>query len=210
MFKVFDLDGTLLDSNGIWREVDLKFADQMHLDLTQEYLDFVSHATFPASAAYTKEYYHLSMSEKDIMDTWYAMVDDAYSHELPLKEGALTYLRHCAENGDRMLMYTSSVPSLCLSALERHGIAHYFEHIYFAQELGLEKKHPASFCSISEQLNVAPCTCTLYDDSPVACRAAHKAGWTVVGVYDELFSTEQDTLLHCCNRVVSRLDDCIE
>ncbi len=210
MVKVFDLDGTLLDSNGIWREVDLKFGELMHLEVTQEYLDFVSHATFPVSAAYTKEYYHLSMSEAEIMDTWYSMVDEAYAHLLPLKPGASEFLQHCAQQGDPMVMYTSSVPSLCHAALQRHGIEHYFNHIYFAQDIGLEKKHPESFATLCREFETNPKDCVLFDDSPVACSAAHLAGWNVVGVYDDLFRAEQEQLHRCCDRVVTRLDECIE
>lgn len=210
MVKVFDLDGTLLDSNGIWREVDLKFGELMHLEITQEYLDVVSHATFPVSAAYTKQHFHLSLSEKEIMDIWYSMVDDAYAHQLPLKSGAREYLQHCAAQGDIMVMYTSSVPSLCHSALQRHQIDHYFSHIYFAQDIGLEKKYPESFCSISKQLGESNTGCTLFDDSPIACAAAHQAGWNVIGVYDDLFRTEQSSLQKNCDRIVVRLDECIE
>lgn len=210
MIKVFDLDGTLLDSNGIWREVDLKFGEQLHLEVTQEYLDFVSHATFPVSAAYTKEYYHLSMSEGEIMDIWYDMVADAYANQLPLKAGALEYLRHCASQGDRMVMYTSSVPSLCLASLQRHRIDGYFSHIYFAQDIGLEKKYSDSFLALSQKFGSNPKDCVLFDDSPVACSAAHRAGWNVVGVYDDLFCAEQEQLHRCCDRVVTRLDECIK
>lgn len=210
MIKVFDLDGTLLDSNGIWRSVDLKFGELMHLNITQEYLDFVSHATFPVSAAYTKQYFHLTLSEDEIMDIWYSMVDEAYAHQLPLKPGAREYLQHCAAQGDTMVMFTSSVPSLCHAALQRHKIDHYFKHIYFAQDIGLEKKFPDSFRTLSIQLNATVSECMLFDDSPVACNAAHQAGWSVIGVYDDLFHDEQATLRRNCDRVIMRLDECIE
>lgn len=210
MVKVFDLDGTLLDSNGIWRSVDLKFGERMHLEITQEYLDFVSHATFPVSAAYTKQYFHLSLSEEEIMEIWYSMVDDAYAHQLPLKPGAHEYLQYCADKGDRMVMYTSSVPSLCHAALHRHKIDHYFSRIYFAQDIGLEKKFPDSFRILSNYLSTPASECVLFDDSPIACTAAHQAGWSVIGVYDDLFRDEQLILHENCDRVVSRLDVCME
>ena len=37
MIKVFDLDGTILDSNGVWRWVDETFVGRHGLQLTDEY-----------------------------------------------------------------------------------------------------------------------------------------------------------------------------
>ena len=59
MVKVFDLDGTLLDSNGIWRWVDETFLYQYGHELTDEYNAYVSHAIFPDAAHFTKVYYNI-------------------------------------------------------------------------------------------------------------------------------------------------------
>ena len=141
MIKVFDLDGTLLDSNGIWREIDEAFVCRRGLALTDEYNEFVSHAIFPVAAKYTKEYYHLEDSEESIMQEWYEMAENAYTDQLPLKPHVRPYLEQCAANGERLVLYTSSVPALCRAALKRHDLERFFEGLYFAQELGLEKKY---------------------------------------------------------------------
>ena len=68
MVKVFDLDGTLLDSNGIWRWVDETFLHQHGHKLTDEYNAYVSHAIFPDAAHFTKVYYNLPITEAEILD----------------------------------------------------------------------------------------------------------------------------------------------
>ena len=209
MIKVFDLDGTLLDSNSIWRKIDEEFVRRRGLTLTPEYMQFVSHAIFPAAATFTKEYYHLPDSEQSIMDEWYAMAENAYTNELPLKPYVKEYLDLCEQNGDRMVVYTSSVPELCRAALERHGILGYFEEIYFAQELMLEKKHTASFLAVTKLLNADSQSCILYDDSPHACKSAREAGWHVVGIRDELFEDYSAEMEQICHRVISGFQELI-
>lgn len=203
MIKVFDLDGTLLDSNNIWHEIDERFVHRRGLALTEEYTEFVSHAIFPVAARFTKDYYFLDESEDEIMAEWYEMAVDAYTHHLPLKPNVREYLDHCAQKGDKMIVYTSSVPDLCKAALERHKLLPYFEELYFAQELLLEKKYSASFSKIAERLGEKAENCLLFDDSPFACTAAKDAGWKVIGIREEFFAHHQDTLDQVCDLVIT-------
>ena len=93
MVKVFDLDGTILDSNGIWRRVDEIFVGRYGFELTDEYNEYVAHAIFPDAAQFTKAYYHLDVSEKEIMSAWYELAYNAYAEQLQLKPGVREYLR---------------------------------------------------------------------------------------------------------------------
>ena len=36
---LFDMDGTLIDSNGIWKDVDTRFLEKRGLPYTQEYYE---------------------------------------------------------------------------------------------------------------------------------------------------------------------------
>ena len=100
MVIVFDLDGTLLDSNGIWRWVDETFLHQHGHKLTDEYNAYVSHAIFPDAAHFTKVNYNLPITEAEIMDGWLALAKNAYAHTLPLKSGAKEYLKQCADRAE--------------------------------------------------------------------------------------------------------------
>ena len=59
---IFDMDGTLIDSNGIWREVDETFLAKRGMSYTQEYYEGVAHTIFPLVAVFTKEYCKLQES----------------------------------------------------------------------------------------------------------------------------------------------------
>ena len=61
---LFDLDGTLIDSNGIWAEVDRTFLARRGYPYTKEYYEGVAHTIFPLAAVFTKEsvsYTHLTL-----------------------------------------------------------------------------------------------------------------------------------------------------
>lgn len=190
-WKVFDLDGTLLDSNHVWTRVDEEFLARRGRIPTGEYLEYVAHAIYPTAARFTKEYYHLDESEEAIMDAWTALAREAYQFHAPLKEGAREYLSRCAARGEHLALFTASAPELCCLALRRHDLERFFDRIIFAQDLGLEKRDPRSFAALTDALGAQPGECVLFDDSPRSCRAAKDTGLWVVGVYDSFFAAQE-------------------
>ena len=73
----FDLDGTLIDSNGVWKEVDRKFLAKRGLPYTHAYYEGVAHTILPLAAEFTKAFCHLDESCDDIIAEWMDMAKDA-------------------------------------------------------------------------------------------------------------------------------------
>ena len=89
---IFDMDGTLIDSNGIWKDVDTRFLEKRGLPYTQEYYEGVAHTIFPLAAKFTKEFCHLPESEAAIMAEWMEMAGDIYATDVTEKPGVRAYL----------------------------------------------------------------------------------------------------------------------
>ena len=136
------------------------------------------------------------------MQEWSDQALYEYSHTIQPKPHVRAYLEQCRTAGEKMAILTSSAPELCRATLEKNGLFHYFGHLFFAQEFGLEKRDPALFHAVAEKLDTTPEECLLYDDSPVACRGAKDAGMQVVGVYDALFSGAETEMRSFCNHYI--------
>ena len=197
----FDLDGTLIDSNGIWKTVDETFLSRRGLPYTREYYEGVAHTIFPLAAVFTKEYCHLEESCEAIMAEWKELARGLY-RTVPLKPGVRAYLEQCRAEGQRMALVTSSVPEHCRTALEVHGLTAFFSRIVFAQETGLEKKNPVLWREAARLCGVAPEDCTVFDDSLSAIRGANAAGMRTVGVYDPLFAHDEAALRAACGAYI--------
>ena len=197
----FDLDGTLIDSNGIWKTVDETFLSRRGLPYTREYYEGVAHTIFPLAAVFTKEYCHLEESCEEIMAEWMDLARGLYA-AVPLKEGVRAYLEQCAADGIPMAMVTSSVPEHCRTALRVHKLEAFFSRIVFAQELGLDKKNPELWREAARLCGAEPADCTVYDDSLSAVRGAKAAGMRTVGVYDPLFAADEAELRRECGAYI--------
>ena len=199
---LFDFDGTLVDSNGVWAEVDRVFLARRGAPYTEEYYRGVAHTILSQCAVFTREYLGLEESCEEIIAEWMDLAEDAYEH-VELKPHVREYLDRCRAAGHRMAVFTSAVPEHCHAALDRHGLAPYFERIFFAQELGMDKKSPAVFRLVAEELGVRPRECVFFDDSLAACKSAKAAGMTVVGVKDDYFRGSEVDMREICDQFIA-------
>ena len=206
---LFDFDGTLVDSNGVWEVVDNTFLARRGLTPTWEYSETVGHSIFPLAAQFTIDYYHLDMSPQAIMDEWTEMGREAYLSQVPAKPGALAFLEQCARQGEDMALLTACVPEFCKAALKRLDMERYFSQLIFVQELGMLKKDPATFVHVLKELGASPEESTLYEDSPGACAAAKEAGLTVVVVYDPFYARYETELKALCHRYIHSFTELI-
>ena len=202
----FDLDGTLIDSNGVWIDVDDQFLGRYGFEVTEEYRHAVGHSIFPVAAQYTKEYCKLDLTVEEIMEQWMDLARDAY-HSVPLKPHVREYLDRCKAAGHRMAIFTACVPEHCRAAVAHHQLDSYFETIIYAQELGVDKKSPEIFRRVADMLGVKTGQCVLFDDSLTACKAAKAAGMTVVGVHDEYFKDSQTDMKELCDQYIRSFGD---
>ena len=180
---IFDLDGTLIDSNGIWDDIDRRFLERHGLPFSQEYHDGVAHTILQNAATFTKNFFRMEESEEDIVSEWMALADDAYDH-VQLRPYVREYLDRCKKNDRPMVIFTSCVPEHCESALRNLGLENYFDHILYAQRLGIEKHSPDTFRAVARILGTETSECTLVDDSQRNCEAARNAGMAAICVFD--------------------------
>ena len=196
----FDLDGTVLDSNGIWMDIDIDFLKQHGISpVPEDYREYVTHHNFHDSAQFTRQYFGLDMTPEEIVATWREMARDAYASQLELKPGARDFLERANASGIRCVLLTSCIPSLCHAALTHHSLYPFFEQVLTAADIGLEKRDPALFLRVAELCGQHPKDCILFDDSPVYCAAAKTAGWQVYGMADPIFADRAEEMAALCS-----------
>ena len=203
----FDLDGTLLDSNGIWLDIDAAFLGEHGIaPVPEDYTEYVTNHSPLDAARYTRTRFHLSETAEEIRQAWLRMAKAAYAGQLELKPGARALLERCRRRGWRMAVLTSCMPELCRAALEHHGIADWFQGVVTTQETGLEKRDPALYRQAAARWGVPPEDCVLFEDSPGYCAAAGEAGFYVAGVRDPLYAGREEELRRLCGSWVDSLE----
>ena len=79
---IFDLDGTLFDSVGIWKDVDHAFFERREIEMPDDYQECIKDMHFRTMAIYTKERFSLPDDINDIMDEWCELCYEEYENKI--------------------------------------------------------------------------------------------------------------------------------
>jgi len=190
---IFDMDGTLIDSTGIWEIIDRDFFKTRGLDVPKTYADDIAHIGLKEAAIYTKEKFNIKESIEEIQKEWEMGAVNQYLHIIPLKECVKEYLDICKEKGIKMAIATANRDTLYIPCLKRLGIYDYFEVISDVEKVGKGKESSLLFDYVADKLNIPKNQIAVFEDSVVGLKTAKEAGYVTVAVYDKSSEKYDDT-----------------
>ena len=181
---IFDMDGTLIDSTGIWHEIDKAFFAKRNMELPMDYAQHIVHLGLKQAAVYTKETYGLSESIQDIMDEWHNMSIDMYRHHVELKPHSIELLELFKKNNIKMAIATANDEPLYRPCIERLGIGDYFDEIADVNTAKEGKQSAKIYLDLAKLMGAKPENTLVLEDMPTCVKTASKSGFITVAVYD--------------------------
>lgn len=185
---IFDMDGTLVDSLGFWKDIWEHFGEK--------YLGVKNYAgdpdvsrrirttTVSEAAELVRERYGIrdprEAIERDLID----LFADLYRTKAKLKPGARELLEKLRREGVKMCVASASNLALVNLSLDHCGIRSCFSRVISCDEVGYGKDHPDVFFYARDYLGTPLAETWVFEDSAVALETAQKAGFPTVGVSD--------------------------
>lgn len=182
---LFDMDGTLLDSEKIW-DVAL---DDLATWLGGELSARARQRMVGSSLARSVTILHADLGiEADPESSGAYLTERAaelFRTDLVWKPGAAELLRSVRAAGVPAALVTSTHRYLTEIALETIGRT-FFDVTVCGDEVRLPKPHPDPYLRAAELLAVDPAGCVAIEDSPIGVAAAEAAGCAVMAVPSEV------------------------
>lgn len=188
---IFDLDGTIVDSMGVWRAVDEEFLRRRGFPLPEGLNKELESMEFTETARYFQRRFSLPDTVEEIIAEWMEMVLDQYQNRVPMKPGLKDFLKYAHEKGIRMGIASSNHADLVRAALEGHGIGDFFAAIVTCSEVAHPKPEPDVYLEAAKRIQVPAEKCLVFEDIPVGIRAGQSAGMKTCAVRDD-YSQEKD------------------
>ena len=181
---IFDLDGTLVDSMWIWREIDIRFLGKYGLEVPQGLNDKLEGYSFHETAVYFKEHFPLPLTIEEIMGTWNRMASEIYINEIRLKEGVKEFIELLKKRNMKLGIATSNSRKLAKDFLRSNGILDAFDYICTSDEVPRSKPEPDVYLHAAKMIDTRPKDALVFEDIPYGILAGKRAGMEVCAVKD--------------------------
>ncbi len=191
---IFDLDGTLIDSMGVWEKIDIDFLAKRNLTVPENYVGEICTKSFKEAAIYTISLFGLHESTEAIISEWNRMAIDEYSHRVPLKPHAKEYLLFLKNHGIKLGTATALPRVLYEPVLKNNGVYDLFDAFASTDEVKRSKESPDIYLLAAEKLDVCPGKCIAFEDVLPGIQGIISAGMTAYGVYDKYSKNEKTAI----------------
>ena len=181
---IFDLDGTLVDSMGMWTQIDIDYLARWGYELPDDLQKAIEGFSFSETAMYFKTRFNIPDELEKIKSDWNSMAHEHYNSRIGLKENVRELLKELETSGVKMAIATSNSRYLAELVLEANEIKGHFEHIVTSCDVDKGKPFPDVYLKAASMLGVDPDECIAFEDTVAGAKAARGAGMYTVGIFD--------------------------
>lgn len=191
---IFDMDGTILESMGVWQEITTRFLTNRSLPIIEEDMEAYKDMTLDESMRYIKNKYNLKESPEELNREFNGLVANAYIYEIDAKPGVVEYIKKLKKQGVRIAIATSGYRELCEAAMKRLRMSDLIDAYALSSEVGVNKSNPDVYLLAAERIGVNPKECMVFEDIVLGIEGAKKAGMQTTAVYDEYNAQDTENL----------------
>lgn len=206
---IFDLDGTLIDSMWIWKQIDINFLAKYGHELPEDLQSEIEGFSFTETAKYFKTRFKIEDSLEDIKNEWNKMADEFYRSIIPLKENVVEFLRVLVENDIKLGIATSNSRELVSVITKRFGLHQHFISIVTSCDVNNGKPKPDVYLEVAKNLKVAPDNCLVFEDVFMGVMAGLNAGMRVCAVADQFSNKDRVNIEAKAHYYIENYSECI-
>lgn len=187
MFKgaIFDMDGTLLDSMGLWEDIGDRFLKSVNIKPEPGLADALRNMSFDDALIYFSENYDIKMTFTEFMKRVNEIAAEYYKNESEAKEGVKEFLADLKEKNIKMAIATLTNIDQVKIALEHCGILHYFSSIVTCSMVNASKKFPDVYRKALENIGTEKEETIVFEDVYHAVKTVKQDGFRVAAIKDK-------------------------
>jgi len=200
---VFDMDGTLLDTEAVFRTIVFDVCGGLGFEMTDLIHTRMVGSSHETTNQLLVEAYGVSFPYTLFDDQCREQMRHRMAESVPVKAGVHEMLEELAARDIPMAVATSSRAPHAFGHLGRAGLLERFATVVTRDDVANPKPHPEPYLTAARQLGVRPETCLAVEDSHSGVRAAHAAGMQTIMVPDLVHPSDEIAAL--CTAIMDSL-----
>ena len=201
---IFDMDGTLFDSEKIYQTAWLETVEFYGKDRGAELVKAVAGSSEENCKKAIHEFYPDIDAEEFFMRTIKRAVE-IFEQGVDMMPGVVEILKFFKENGVKSAIASSSSHEAINRNIERADIKKYFDAIISGDDVQNGKPAPDIFLKAAKELNLDAEDCYVFEDSYNGIRGAYAAGCTPIMIPDTM--QPNDEMKKICAGIYSSLTE---
>lgn len=223
---IFDLDGTLIDSNGVHNYLDAELVRSLGENKNSEEILLERDEFFKNNhmgdiylnyCGYLKTKYKSNLSKEEILQ-YRRNLSKEISKDIKYKPDADKMIKYLKNNKIKIALGTvSRRETLNIYANENENIKskcnlqEYFDFIVTKDDVKLKKPNPEVYNKIIKKFNISDLSrCIVIEDSLTGVLAAKNANLDVIVIYDEYSNKDREKINELADYTVANFKELIE
>jgi HAD superfamily hydrolase (TIGR01509 family) len=178
---LFDMDGTLVDTEPYWIAAEYALVESFGGTWTDQHAHALVGNALLDSAVYIRKHGGVDLDPPVIVERLLDEVVIAAQAEIPWRPGARELLAEVAERGIPCALVTMSYARLAETMTDQLPPGT-FAAVVTGDQVNDGKPHPEAYLTAAARLGADPVYCVAIEDSPTGVASAEAAGCVVVGV----------------------------
>ena len=181
---IFDLDGALLDSTGMWRQVDGRLMAHYGKEVPPDLSETVQRMSIEEFSQFFVEEFDLPVTPEQIAQQVADMVAEEYREKLQLKPHVPEILDWLDQQDIPYGVATATYGELAEAALRRLHVWERLRFLLTEQDAGTPKTQPKIFQLAAQELHLGRRQIAVVEDSLHALEGAKNGGFFTIGIAD--------------------------
>ena len=223
---IFDLDGTLIDSVGIWNKIDQKLIQDLgHIVVPENIINLdrdriigasTSGSPYDDYVSYLNDKYKMNKSIGELADYRVYLMNEILKHEVSVRPYAVELIELLRELGMTLILATTTtrrnLATYCNENpdTQRLDFENNFSLILSMEDVTFFKPNPEIFNKVVELMHIDRKKVIIIEDSIVGIKAANAAGIASIAVAEKHSSKSTDELKKCANVYIDSLGEIYE
>ncbi|MEO8758427.1 MAG: HAD family phosphatase [Devosia sp.] len=188
---VFDMDGTLLDTELVFKEIVWDVTRDLGFEMTTDVHGQMVGSSHEATNRLLVEAYGVAFPYELFDAECRRIMRGRMAQSVPVKAGVPELLAELKARRIPIAVATSSRAPHALGHLGTAGLLDMFQAIVTRDDVSQPKPHPEPYLTAARHLGIRPADCLAIEDSHSGVRAAHGAGMQTVMVPDLVPATAE-------------------